>query len=141
MHFDTTTDIRASADTVWRILTDVDSWPDWTESMRAVRRLDSGEFTVGSRVEIRQPRLPTAVWTVIRMTPGIEFTWQARNPGITTTAGHRLTEHAGTTTVHFTLDQDGPLSWALGRATACLTRRYLTMEATGLTRRAETRHD
>ncbi|WP_040836716.1 SRPBCC family protein [Nocardia brevicatena] len=141
MHFDATTDIRASADTVWRILIDVESWPNWTESMRAVQRLDSGEFAVGSRVEIHQPRLPSAIWTVTRMTPGVEFTWQARNPGLTTIAGHRLTERAGATRVHLTLDHNGPLSWAVGRATAGLTRRYLEMEAAGLAHRAEARPD
>ncbi|MEU0504388.1 SRPBCC family protein [Nocardia sp. NPDC005998] len=137
MHFEITIDIDASPETVWRILTDVETWPEWTESIRSVRRLDSGEFTVGSRAEIRQPRLPTAIWTVTELIPGRSFTWRATSPGITTTAGHELIDRIGSVTVRLVIDQTGSLGRLFGWATARLTRRYLELESHGLKQRAE----
>ncbi|MGW4720586.1 SRPBCC family protein [Nocardia sp. NPDC004260] len=137
MHFESTVDIDASSETVWRILTDVEAWPEWTASMRRVRRLDSGEFTVGSRFEVDQPWLATAVWTVTDLIPGRSFTSRARNPGITTTGGHELTDRDGSVTVRLTIDHAGSLGWLFGWATAHLTRRYLALESRGLKQRAE----
>ncbi|MGW4773612.1 SRPBCC family protein [Nocardia sp. NPDC004278] len=137
MHFEITIDIDASPETVWRTLTDVETWPEWTESIRSVRRLDSGEFTVGSRAEVRQPRLPTAIWTVTELIPGRSFTWRATSPGVTTTAGHELIDRIGSVTVRLVVDQTGSLGWLFGWATARLTRRYLELESRGLKQRAE----
>ncbi|MEU7769241.1 SRPBCC family protein [Nocardia sp. NPDC049190] len=137
MHFETTIDIDASPETVWRILVDIETWPEWTESIRSVRRLDSGEFTIGSRAEVRQPRLLTAIWTVTELIPGRSFTWRATSPGVTTTAGHELIDRADSVTVRLVIDQTGSLGWLFGWATAHLTRRYLEWESHGLKQRAE----
>jgi uncharacterized protein YndB with AHSA1/START domain len=138
MHFEITVDIDASPETVWRILADIETWPEWTtESMRSVRRLDRGEFTIGSRAEVRQPRLLATIWTVTELIPGRSFTWRATSPGVTATASHEVIDRTGLVTVCLVIDQAGSLGWLFGRATARLTRRYLELESHGLKQRAE----
>jgi uncharacterized membrane protein len=131
-------DIAATREAIWPVLTDVENWPQWTTSMRTVRRLDSGPFTVGAKVRIRQPRLPESVWEVTELVEPTFFGWRATAPGVTTVAGHRLAARAdGTTTLTLTIRQSGPLGAVLGLLISSLTRRYVQTEARGLKRRCE----
>ncbi|WP_245677200.1 SRPBCC family protein [Nocardia acidivorans] len=132
-----TTEIAASAETVWQVLTDVESWPQWTASMTRVERLDSGPLAIGSRARIHQPRLLPVVWTVTALDPATGFTWAAGGPGLTTTASHDLTRHDEHTSVRLAIDQTGLAAPILGGLMAGLTRRYLVMESQGLKSRAE----
>ena len=131
-----TVDIAAPTDRVWQVISDVRGWPEWTESVDAVD-FDDPPLRVGSRVKIKQPRLPPAVWTVTELTPGRSFTWDARGPGFTTTASHELTETPTGTRARLSIDQRGltaPLMRLVGDR---LTARYVQMEADGLKRRSE----
>src|SRR5688500_20354763 len=64
MRTDITVDISAPPEVVWAVISDVESWPEWTASVTSVRRLSSERLPVGSRVRLKQPRLPATVWTV-----------------------------------------------------------------------------
>ncbi|SPT63098.1 SRPBCC family protein [Actinomadura madurae] len=137
MHFEISVDIDAAPETVWRILTDVERWPDMTDSVDRVEILDK-PFALSSRARVHQPKLPAAIWTVTDFTENENFTWESRSPGVRTTAGHDvLRTPNGTTTVRLTIDQTGPLAPAIALFTGRLTRRYVTMEANGLKARAE----
>lgn len=116
---------------------DVERWPEWTASVTSVRRLDEGPLRVGSRVRIRQPRLPTTTWTVTEVVAGESFTWVAAGPGFTTTASHRVRPDASGSVATLAVNQAGALGALVGRLTARLTRRYLDLEAAGLRGRAE----
>lgn len=136
--FEFSVDIAAPVDRVWHVLTDVESWPQWTASMTDVRRLDSGPLAVGSAARIRQPQLLPAVWTVTEFVPPTTFTWISVSLGLTTTAIHELTAVSdGTTILHQVIDQIGLLAPILGPMAAGLTRRYVAMEAMGHKRHAE----
>ena len=138
MQYETTVDIQAPRARVWEVTVDVERWPEWTESMRSVERLDEGPFRVGSRAAVRQPRSPRAVWTVTALEPEASFTWESRAPGTHTVAVHRLRERPeGGTTVTLVVTLSGPVArllWPLLRGTV---RRFVDLEAEGLRQRCE----
>ena len=138
MQFEHEVSIDAPLATVWRVYSDVERWPDWTQSIRRVRYLDTNEIKLGARVEIEQPKLPKAVWVITSVNLGHAWTWESKAPGMKTTASHRLVEGTdGETHVHTTIIQEGLLGAIFGRLYARLTRSYLAMEAAGLKARAE----
>jgi uncharacterized membrane protein len=69
-----TVGISAPPELVWAVLSDVASWPESTASVTSVRRLSSERLQVGSRVRLKQPRLPATVWTVSALVAGERFT-------------------------------------------------------------------
>ena len=139
MRFEDSTLIDAPAATVWEIYSDVERWPEWTESVTSVELLDPAPLRVGSRARIRQPRLPVAEWTVTEIDDGRSFTWVARGPGVRSTGTH-LVEPAGEgARATAILEQGGALGPVLGFLTRGITKRYLAMEAAGLKARAEGR--
>jgi uncharacterized membrane protein len=139
MEYQVTVPIDAPAATIWPELADVERWPEWTTSIRSVRRLDAGPLAVGSRAKVKQPRLPTTVWEVTALEPDREFTWVAKSPGVRTVAVHRLEPRDGHTDLTLTLRQEGALGGLMARMLGGLTRRYVDTEANGLKRRAESR--
>ena len=68
MKLENTKYIGASPSIVWKAREDVERWPQWTASVETVRRLDNGQFDVGSKVRIKQPSLPETEWRVTALT-------------------------------------------------------------------------
>jgi uncharacterized protein YndB with AHSA1/START domain len=134
----TSIDVSAPPERVWEVLVDVEKWPEWTDSVSKVRTLDSGPLTVGSRVEVSQPRIPTGTYTVTALVPGSAFTWEQRQPGSRVTAHHECAPLPdGGTRVDLQVVMSGAVGGVVGRLYRNLTRRYLAMEAAGLKARAE----
>jgi uncharacterized protein YndB with AHSA1/START domain len=128
-------DIDASPDRVWAVLSDVERWPEWTASMTEVKRLDATGFGVGSRVRIKQPKLPATVWRVTSFEPGRSFDWVASGPGARTVARHIIAPQDGGSTVTLSIDQSGVLGSLIGLLLTGMTRRFFEMEAQGLKQR------
>jgi uncharacterized membrane protein len=137
MDYEVTAEVGAPAEKVWAVLADLEGWPGWTASMRQVQPLDDGPVRVGTRVRVRQPSLPTVVWTVTEWTPGTGFTWESTNPGVTTAGDHELTEDAGRTTVTLRIRQEGFLAPLVHLLIGRRTRRYMQLEADGLATRVQ----
>jgi len=133
-----TIDIDATADTVWSIMADVERWPEWTESIKDVQRLDKSQFGLGSRVRIQQPRLPTAEWTVTELEPQRYFAWTNVSTGLKSVGGHRV-ESTGprSARVILSVDWSGWLAPLVRLVYGKLSRGYVDMEAEGLKHRAE----
>ncbi|MGH3097175.1 MAG: SRPBCC family protein [Streptosporangiales bacterium] len=137
MRYETSVTVEAPARAVWDVLVDVERWPDWTESMTSVERLDDGPLKVGSTARITQPKMRPAVWTVTELEPGRSFTWESTNPGVRVTAGHLLGEEGGVTTAALSVQMSGPLGALAGALMGSRVRGYVRMEAEGLKARGE----
>jgi hypothetical protein len=130
-----TTSIDSTADlaSTWTALVDVTSWPQWTTSITAVRRLDDGPLRVGSRARVKQPGFPWLVWEVSDLREGEEFTWVTSGPGSRTVGRHVVRRNDdGSTHITLELDQTGPLGVLVGVLIAGKTKRFLGLEAAGL---------
>jgi hypothetical protein len=136
--FSTRIDIAASPERVWAVMSDVEHWHEWTASISSIRRLDGRPFGRGSRVLIRQPRLPPNYSTVTDFEPPRSFTWVSRSPGVVATARHVIEPIEDGSRVTLSIHFGGVLGWFVARLVAGLTERYIRMEAEGLKRRSET---
>lgn len=137
MLFTTTVAIDAPPARVWAVMQDVERWHEWTASITSITRLDPGPLDVGTRVRIRQPRLPAAVWRMTAMAPERGFAWVSRAPGVHVTAHHDIEAVGEGSRVTLTLTYAGLLGPLIGRMTRTLTTRYIGLEAAGLKARAE----
>lgn len=137
MERSTTVAIAAPAERVWEVLIDVEKWPQWTETVTSVRRLDDGPLRSGSRAMIDQPKIPRTEYVVTEFEPGRSFTWVATGPGVTTTARHNVEPSPEGSRVTLSVEQRGWLGSVMGRFYRRLTDRYLANEAAGLKSRCE----
>ena len=135
--FDITVDIAAPPERVWKVMTDVELWPEWTESVQTVKRLDNGPFRVGSRARIKQPKFLPAVWEVTELDPGRSFTWVTRSPGMVASGRHRVEPTAKGSRATLSVAYGGLLAGLVARVLARITDRYLMFEAAGLKQRSE----
>jgi uncharacterized membrane protein len=135
--FDITVDIAAPAERVWQVMTDVELWPEWTESVQNVKRLDNGPFRVGSRARVKQPKFLPAVWEVTEVNAQRGFTWISRSPGVIASAKHRIEPTARGSKVILSVAYGGLLGSIVAKVLGGVTDRYLMFEAAGLKQRSE----
>ncbi|MFF5291204.1 SRPBCC family protein [Paractinoplanes globisporus] len=90
MYRENSTVISAPPSVVWRLTTDVERWPSFMPTVQQLTRLEAGELRVGSTARVKQPGQTAAVWTVTRLTPTTEFTWETRRMGLRMIGRHLL---------------------------------------------------
>jgi hypothetical protein len=134
--------IEAPVDLVWQLTLDVANWPSITPTMLRVDRLDdpatpAGSIQVGSSARVKQPGQPVAVWTVTKVDPGREFSWQTRRMGLTMAASHRLSAVGGSCRNELILDLTGPAARLFGMVFGGMVRTALETENAGFKARAE----
>lgn len=131
------TDIAAPPSRVWDVLSDIERWHEWTESVTSAKRLDTGPLVVGSKVILCQPKLPPAEYTVTALEDGKGFAFETRSPGALVVGNHRIEPANGGSRVTLSLKFSG----LIGPTTAFMMRkminRYLEMDAAGLKKRCE----
>jgi uncharacterized membrane protein len=132
-----TTHVDAPAQDVWRLFVDVERWPQLTQSMRDVSRVDGGPLRVGSEALIKQPGLARARWKVTELDPGRSFVWETTAVGVTSIGGHVVEPGDDGSTITLSLRQTGPLARLVGWLLGSRINRYLTMELEGFRRGAE----
>ena len=129
--------ISAPTERVWRILIDVERWPDRVPTVDRVERLDEGPLVVGARTRLAQPKLPESIWTVTELAAGSAFTWTSTSPGVRITASHVVEPTPEGSRLTLAVDLAGwlaPLGWLM---TKSLTQRYIETEAASIKGAAE----
>jgi hypothetical protein len=131
-------DVLAPPFQVWETLLDVEHWPEWTQSVTRIERLDSGPLAIGSRTKIFQPELIPAVWRVTELdSRAYTFTWKAGRPGVSLTGRHVIERTPLGSRVTLTLTYGGLLGPLMAFQLKKLNWQLLTMEAEGLKARCE----
>ena len=105
MRFEKSIDIDAPQQRVWDVLSDLEAWPQRIETVDLVELLTPAPLTEGSRVRLKQPKLPEGTWDVTVWDAPSYFEWTQKTSGITTVAGHRV-EALGEDRARLTLTLD-----------------------------------
>jgi hypothetical protein len=71
---------------VWE---DIGNWPTWAPTVTSVTTT-AADLVVGTTAELKQPKIPTSIWTVTSVEPERGFTWSIPSNGVVTTAEHEL---------------------------------------------------
>jgi uncharacterized protein YndB with AHSA1/START domain len=139
MRFERSIDIDAPPEMVWDILTDIERWPEWTQSATRASREDSGRFGVGSRAKMWLRGGPAAVWTVTSLDEGRAFTWENRSREVHAVGSHLVETRNGGSRVTLTFEARGLMSKVLWPLFRVVGPRNVRWEAEGLKRHAEAR--
>jgi uncharacterized membrane protein len=130
MRFEKTIEIDAPQQRVWDVVSDLEAWPRRIETVDVVELLTPPPITKGSRVRLKQPKLPEGIWDITVWDARSYFEWRQKTGGITNVAGHRVeavSESRARLTL--TLDMRGFLVPVFGRFYRRLTNRYMDLEA------------
>lgn len=138
MQFETVADIAAPPERVWAVLADLTSWSSWAATVTESTLLTGAPVGIGSRVKLRQPRLPANTWVVTCWEPGQRFTWETARGGLRTVADHVLEAAPGGSRVTLSVTTSGPLAPVADLFMGSMARRYVQTEAAGLTSASET---
>ena len=137
MHFEKTIEIDAPQQRVWDVLSDFEAWPRRIDTVDVVELLTPAPVAKGSRVRLKQPKLPEGTWDITVWDAPSYFEWTQRTSGITSVAGHRVEAiDEGRARLTLTLDMRGVLI-PVALFYRGLTNRYMNLEAEGMKRAAE----
>src|SRR5918998_4639669 len=138
MRFEKSIDVDAPQQRVWEVLSDIEAWPQRIETVDSVELLTPAPMTTGSRVRLRQPKLPEGTWDITVWDAPSYFVWMQKTTGMTAVAGHRVEDLGeGRARLTLTLDMRGFLIPIIALFYRKLTNRYMNLEAEGMKRAAE----
>jgi carbon monoxide dehydrogenase subunit G len=138
MRFERSIDIDAQQQRVWDVLSDLQAWPQRIETVDLVELLTPSPIATGTRVRLKQPKLPEGTWEVTVWDAPSYFEFRQQSGGLTDVAGHRVVAlEEGRSRLTLTLEMRGLLVPVAALFYKGLTNRYLTAEAQGMKRAAE----
>lgn len=123
-------DSAADVGEMWRLLSDVERWPELFATMTSVEAMQTtGPPTVGSRYRVRQPGLAPAVYEITEWHPDEGFVWVARAVGVVTTARHAISEVEAGSLLELEIEWSGPLSHVIRRLYGVKAQQMIETEA------------
>ncbi len=125
-------EIQAPASIVWKKLTDVDHWHEWSPTITSIRQVNGGPFAVGKKLRIQQPKLPTSVWIIESVEQERSFFMRKKNCLLSVIAGHELEEVNGITLLTLSIEFKGASASWVGRKYEAMMLEYLSIEARSL---------
>ena len=138
MRFEKSIEIAASQQRVWDVLSALEAWPERIETVDTVELLTPAPITKGSRVRLKQPKLPEGTWDITVWDAPSYFEWTQKMTGATSVAGHRVEALGeGRARLTLTLEMRGLAISIIGRFYKDLTNRYINLEAETMKRIAE----
>ena len=138
MHFEQSIDIDARQQRVWEVLSDLGAWPQRIETVDVVELLTPAPVGEGSCVRLKQPKLPEGTWEVTVWDAPSYFEFRQKSGCVTNVAGHRVEAlEDDRSRLTLTLDMRGLLVPVVALFYKGLTDRYMTVEAQGMKRAAE----
>jgi uncharacterized membrane protein len=138
MRFEKSIDIDAPQQRVWDLLSDIEAWPQRIATVESVELLTPAPLTKGSRVRLKQPKLPEGTWDITIWDAPTYFEWTQKTSGTRSVAGHRVEALGdGRSRLTLTLDMRGLLIPIIALFYKKLTNDYMNLEAEGMKREAE----
>ena len=139
MRFEHSIEIDAAQQRVWDVVSDLEAWPQRIETVDVVELLTPQPVAIGTRVRLKQPKLPEGEWEVTAWDAPFFFEWRQSSGGVTNVAGHRVEslEVGRRSRLTLALEMRGFLVPVVGLFYKGLTNRYMTIEAQGMKRAAE----
>lgn len=138
MRFEESIDIAAPQQRVWAVLTDLEAWPRRIETVDVVELLTPAPIAQGSRILLKQPKLPEGTWEVTAWEAPSYFEWRQKSGGVTSVAGHRVEGmEGGRSRLTLSMDMRGPAIPIIGLFYKGLVNRYMSIEAGGMKVAAE----
>jgi uncharacterized membrane protein len=138
MRFEKSIEIDAPQERVWDVLSTIEAWPQRIETVETAELLTPAPITKGSRVRLKQPKLPVGTWEVTAWDAPSFFEWRQKSGGATSVAGHRVeTLGEGRSRLTLTLEMRGLLVPIVALFYRKLTNDYMDREAEGMKQAAE----
>ncbi|GAB4506875.1 MAG: hypothetical protein Fur0017_31340 [Anaerolineales bacterium] len=136
--FSTTLTINSNQEAVWKVLSDVAHWDEWTPTVNKVEVLNTPELKLGNRYKVFQPKLQPVVWTIAELNSA-NFTWESKSPGMHMVAEHVVKPiNANQSEVTLTFAFNGWLGNLIGKMYGKMTEEYVQTEAQSLKKKVET---
>lgn len=138
MQYSTSISINASQETIWKVLSDVTHWNEWTPTVTKVEVLDTPELKLNNRYKVYQPRLQPAVWSVTVLESPSSFIWESKMPGMVMVAEHTLKSTGiNQNELMLSFSFQGVLGAIIGRLYRKTVQNYLATEAQSLKKQVE----
>lgn len=136
MKLQRTVRIDAPPERVWQVISDVARWPEWTPSVRSVRRDDAGPLRVGSSADVETRGTPRSTWVVTQLEEGRSFWWESRaTPRVA--GGHVIEPDGDGARATLTIAPLGLLGAIFSPLIVWMSRANVEAEAAGLKARSE----
>ena len=130
--------IDAPPDVVWRVMSDIERWPQWTATAESAKRGEDGPLRAGATARMKIVGVSgVALWTVTSLEDGREFVWENRTAGVRSVAGHRVEPEGAGSKVRLWIEQSGLVATLIGWYLRRVSNRNIDVEAEGLKRESE----